>query len=670
MGLGKQRGLGGKRWWAWGLVGWALALGIALWPLASWSNPNPLSPSSTDPADQVAPPGLRVEPGNGPIVTFLSVTMQQELLSLMGRFESAFLATASQELEPFPGVTLPTTRAGNGDRRSDQQPAMGIARALLRDWPRLMGQEAFGEIRDRWLAARQALWRDFPQGRPFAPPEIRAVWLDRGTLVEAGSAEGLAEVFDRLALAGINTVFVETLNAGYPIYPSAIAPQQNPLIQGWDPLATAVDLGHERAMAVHAWIWVFATGNQMHNRILNQPQSFLGPVLTAHPTWAGRDNRNRVIPPDQTKPFLDPANPDVRAYLLALEEEIITQYPVDGLQLDYIRYPFQDPGANRTYGYGQAARQQFRALTGLDPLNLSPRPTARTAAARAQQIEHWQQWTDFRIQQVTQFVEESAQLVRQRRPEIVLSTAVFALPTGERLQKIQQDWEDWARRGIVDWVVLMSYAQDSRALRSLIQPWVVTATYDRTLILPSIRLLNLSDAAVLDQLQSIRDLSTVGHALFAAANFQGTLPTMLQRTQGNPIQRHPQTHPFVTAQTRYRALQQEWQWLLNHGQLLIDRSNPQQWVQAVNELGNGLNTLARQPSASGAMAARSRLSNLRRSLDLAITLQVGSPDYRLEAWRQRINTLDRLLNYGAQLLTLSPGEERPSQARGPWDPSG
>ena len=159
----------------------------------------------------------------------------------------------------------------------------------------------------------------------------------------------------------------------------------------------------------------------------------------------------------------------------------------------------------------------------------------------------------------------------------------------------------------------------------------------------------------MDQLQSIRDLPTVGHALFAAANFQGTLPAMLQGTQGTPIQRHPQTQPFATAQARYRALQQEWQWLLNHGQLYLDRTHAQQWIQAVNDLGSALNTLARQPSEGGLLGVRSRLSSLRRSLDLTILgLEVGSPEYRREAWRQRLLSLDRLLNYGGRFLSASP----------------
>jgi uncharacterized lipoprotein YddW (UPF0748 family) len=66
-----------------------------------------------------------------------------------------------------------------------------------------------------------------------------------------------------------------------------------------------------------------------------------------------------MISVGQTKPFLDPANLEVREYLLNLYAEIFNRYQVDGLHLDYIHYPFQDPFCGRTYGYGKAAREKF-----------------------------------------------------------------------------------------------------------------------------------------------------------------------------------------------------------------------------------------------------------------------------------------------------------------------
>ena len=56
---------------------------------------------------------------------------------------------------------------------------------------------------------------------------------------------------------------------------------------------------------------------------------------------------------------LDPGNPRTDDYLLSIVEEIVTQYDVDGIHFDYIRYPdnrgqFPDDGMYRLYGKGQS----------------------------------------------------------------------------------------------------------------------------------------------------------------------------------------------------------------------------------------------------------------------------------------------------------------------------
>ena len=363
--------------------------------------------------------------------------------------------------------------------------------------------------------------------RPTNPAEIRSIWLDRETIVNAKSPQGLAKVFERFKAAGINTVFVETVNAGYPIYPSAVAPEQNPLTKGWDPLAAAVELGKTHNIEVHAWVWIFAAGNQDHNPLIGKPASYPGPILSAHPDWAGYDNKGNLIIPGQNKPFLDPANPEVRNYLHSLISEVVTHYDVDGIQLDYIRYPFQDPNASRLFGYGTAARAQFKDLTGVDPIQLSP-------TSQDQRIRYlWNQWTAFRTQQVTTFVAETAQRLRRHDPSLKLSAAVFADDTYKRQQTLQQDWEDWADQGLVDWIVLMSYASSTERFAELIRPWLVESSYRHTQVIPGIRLLNLPPSVAAGQLQMLQNTPAKGYALFAADNLNGEVQTMLSNLQRN-----------------------------------------------------------------------------------------------------------------------------------------
>ena len=619
-----------------------------------------LQGASSDPADQIAPPGLLVRPGDAPISYFFGLRMEKELDSLVGRYESALFAAnaASQPVE----VQLPASResvavtSDQKDRMASTDvatvstPALEAARQLKLDWPNLLATEAYGEARRRWLEVRDALWTEFPLDRPFAQAEVRAMWLDRGSIVRARSRAGLARLFDNMQTAGINTVFLETMNAGFPIYPSRVAPQQNPLTQGWDPLADAVELAHERNMDLHAWIWVFAAGNLRHNEILAQSDQFLGPSLAANPSWSGYDQAGSPIPLGQTKPFYDPANRQLRDYLLRLEEEIITTYDVDGLQLDYIRYPFQDPSDERTYGYGMAARRAFQRQTGIDPVNLTPLIDPWLPRAERDLLHDlWEAWNDFRIEQVTSFVAETSELVRRERPDITLSAAVFAMSEEERLLKIQQDWNTWAEQGLVDWIVLMSYAQDSNRFSELITPWVVDQTYDSTLVIPGLRLLSLPVPVMIDQLQTLRDMPAAGYALFATDNLNNRIQTTLNTTQGQHESLVPQRNPYATAADRYKALQREWNWLLANDIITLQPRLADRWVAEVNAVGVSLDALADNPNATTAIAVQAQVQDLSRGIGAGLTLDTTTTaEYRLNTWKNRLETINRFLAYGAK----------------------
>jgi uncharacterized lipoprotein YddW (UPF0748 family) len=617
------------------------------------------SPEAIDQLEQAV--GLDLAPNSNLVIdSNQALALQQELENLIGRVESAHLAAStyasngSQAISDNKPVYAPqalkeqqtqfaSTRLGAPALSTEQ--ALAQARVIAKNLPQLIAQKNYTLARQQWLMAKTTLWKQFPVDRRLAQPETRAVWLDRGTIVRAGSEQGLAEVFDRLAQAGINTVFFETVNASYPIYPSQVAPQQNPLTRGWDPLAAAVKLAHQRNMELHAWVWTFAASNQRHNEILNLNRDYPGPVLAAHPDWANYDNLGNMIPPGQSKPFFDPANPELRQYLLKLYEEIVTRYQVDGLQLDYIRYPFQDPFAGRTYGYGKAARAQFQQLTGVDPVNISPA-----------QPDLWQKWTAFRTQQVDSFVAQLSQELRQKRRDLILSVAVFPLPELERIQKLQQHWEVWAKQGDIDLIVPMTYALDTSRFQQLAQPWIASTQLGSALLVPGIRLLSLPTIGAFDQLQLIRDLPVSGYALFAADNFNNELDKLLSRTQGKvqtatsePI---PFRQPFQTAAVRYTALQREWKFVLQNDQLQIPAKEISDFNNQAEVLQSALNNLAASPSASKLLGARASLTRFQSQFRVLMSREVIQNSYQVKVWEYRLVAIERLLRYGERRVQL------------------
>ncbi|MGB5714789.1 MAG: family 10 glycosylhydrolase [Waterburya sp.] len=578
--------------------------------------------------------------------------MTQELEGLIGRFKTTLLTADAnhsklnistneviqQILEQRTIIDKQNQKqiAKSNYRNSHQ--ALQLAVQKLETFRSLASQRRFAEAQEEWSTAQKVLWDNYPSNSPIAESEVRGMWLDRGTIVKSKSEADLVEIFDRMALAGINTVFFETLNSSYTIYPSQVAPQQNPLVKGWDPLRAAVKLAHERGMELHAWVWTFAAGNQRHNTILNLPRNYLGPVLSQRPHWAITDHEGSRVQYSSGKVFLDPANPEVREYLLSLVTELATNYQIDGIHLDYIRYPFQSPTGKITYGYGIAARQQFQELTGVDPIELNPSHSL------------WSKWTEFRIEQVDNFVGSVSQNLKQLRPELTLSTAVFPMPQRERLSKIQQSWEKWVRKEWIDMLVPMTYAKDTGKLHSLTNPLLSEFDHGKALLLPGIRLLNISEVVALDQMQLLRGMSTQGYALFAAENLNPRLTTIFNSTQGERTRESkkplPHREPFRATLSRYQGLQQEWNFFLTQNSPAIEDTILRKWGQQADQLRLELQNLIDEPSGRNFFSAQITLNSLRRQFPSWMEQTKDVDAYQAKVWQSRLDTLDRLLSYG------------------------
>jgi uncharacterized lipoprotein YddW (UPF0748 family) len=575
--------------------------------------------------------------------------MTGELEGLLGRFESSLLTvdanhsnidlSTTKTIERLLSRQVKENKSKSSDsNNSPAHQALAKARDNFQRFLTLIDQRNYSQARRKWLDSRKTLWDNYPTDGQLAQSEIRAMWLDRGTIVKAKSEADLAVVFDRMAKAGINTVFFETVNSGYTIYPSRVAPEQNPLTKGWDPLQAAVKLAHERDMELHAWVWTFAAVNQRHNTILNLPAIHLGPVLSRHPDWVMSDRDGNAFDYNASKAFLDPANPEVRHYVSSLLEEIADSYQVDGLHLDYIRYPFQNPTGTITYGYGKAAREQFQQMTGKDPVDIQLSDPL------------WSQWTGFRIKQVDNFVETVSQTLKQKHPKLVLSTAVFSMPRQGRLLKIQQHWEEWIRQGWIDMLVPMTYALDTDRLQELANPVIEEIKEGNALLLPGIRLLNVPDVVAVDQMQLLRGMPTEGFSLFAAENLNPNLEQIFNRTQGSSkkdvLEPLPHREPFKAGLSRYLSLQKEWNFFISNDRLAIDEVILRKWGEQADRLASDWQKLADEPSTKHLLSTQLALTTFRRDFPQWMADSKNISPYQARVWQNRLATLDRLLGYG------------------------
>lgn len=177
--------------------------------------------------------------------------------------------------------------------------------------------------------------------QPQAPKhEVRAVWLTTiggidwphsyamtPQAVEKQKRE-LCDILDRLQKVNINTILIQARIRGTVIYDTNEEPWDGCLSghpgtgPGYDALAFAIQECHRRGMECHAWVVTIPCGKWNAMGCKSLRDKFPGMVLKA-----GEDG------------FLDPSNPKTGDYLAKICGDITRRYDVDGIHLDYIRFP-------------------------------------------------------------------------------------------------------------------------------------------------------------------------------------------------------------------------------------------------------------------------------------------------------------------------------------------
>lgn len=221
------------------------------------------------------------------------------------------------------------------------------------------------------------------------------------------------DALKRLSESGIKTVFFLAKDPwGYAYYKSDVLPR-NPRYS-WDPLAYITKKARDYGISVHVYINVLSEGEREPNSYLND-----------HPGWAVEDSQGRITG------WVDPRAEEHISRMVAIIEEILDNYDVDGIQLDRIRLP------------GDAGR-----------IPLSEAEFYRRYGMRPS--EDVEKWNAFIRESITDIVRRIRDAIKKKNKDLRLSAAVIPDPDRARLV-FGQDWPAWIKRGYVDFAVIMSY---------------------------------------------------------------------------------------------------------------------------------------------------------------------------------------------------------------------
>ncbi len=310
-----------------------------------------------------------------------------------------------------------------------------------------------------------------------APPVVRGLWVSRAAM---SSPAAVTRVVDDAAANKFETLVVQVRGRGDAYYRSKFEPRAASLGSqpaSFDPLGLTISLAHARGLKVHAWVAVNLVGSA------TDPPTASSHVVTRHPEWLmvpralGQELANadplspgyigrlarmiRTRPADVEGLYVSPISPDAALHMVAVALDIVRSYDVDGLHLDYIRYPASD------FDYSRLSLAAFRDDTWRF---VDADERARLDRVARDDVFAWVdmfpvRWAAFRRARLTSLVQRLRTTIRQEKPDLLFSAAVR--PNAQEAATARfQDWRLWLDEGLIDVAVPMMYTTDETQFRT------------------------------------------------------------------------------------------------------------------------------------------------------------------------------------------------------------
>jgi uncharacterized lipoprotein YddW (UPF0748 family) len=353
--------------------------------------------------------------------------------------------------------------------------------------------------------------------------QTRALWVTRATLA---NPESIKEMVNAAEAGGFNTLLVQVRGRGDAYYAGSIEPRAAELVSkpAFDPLATVIEQARTKGLEVHAWVAVNLVSSSVslpasrEHVIYRAPEWLMVPRELAgemkkidlrSPAYLGRLARwTRAHSSTVEGLYTSPLHPAAQDHTAAVIGEIASKYAVDGIHLDYIRFPNDD------FDYSPAAMEQFKNAV-LPSLNDSERreATAREPLDPAAYPNLFpERWDDFRRSRLTALVVKIRTAVKAARPNVVFSAAV--LPDAQEAYTHRlQDWRGWIDRSLLDVICPMAYTTEPAIFQKQIA--AARAHAGSRPVWAGIGAYQLTPSQTLSHIATARKLGAAGIILFS-----------------------------------------------------------------------------------------------------------------------------------------------------------
>lgn len=270
--------------------------------------------------------------------------------------------------------------------------------------------------------------------QPMAMPSpVKAVWVAR---FHYHYPDDVRAIIRNCAQLGFNTVLWQVRGQGTVAYASKIEPwsaEYGHRDPGFDPLQIAVEEAHRHGLRIEAWF------NVLPGWKGTKPPPIKSQLWHTHPHWFLHDATGKRQPLGDFYVILNPCLPEVRRYITSLIDELVTNYDVDGVHLDYVRYAWETTAnAHKLYPRDPVTLRLYGQQTGQQP------------------DDDPQAWNHWRANQLTRLVSDIHATLERCRPGATLTAAVSPDPQ-RAYHAFLQNAVGWLRAGLIDAAMPMAY---------------------------------------------------------------------------------------------------------------------------------------------------------------------------------------------------------------------
>lgn len=286
----------------------------------------------------------------------------------------------------------------------------------------------------------------------LAAQQYRAYWAD-GFNRGFKTAAQVDQMIEDVEASRGNAIFMQARLRANSFYLESLEPlaEDSTWSTSFDALKYLIERAHAKGIEVHAWftitpIWFSTAPPRDARHIFNR----FGPSAQGEDMWMTVGSSGRVSPN-----YVDPGHPGVARHTSDVILHVVKNYDVDGVHLDYIRYP-EPIGDSGDHGYNPTALDRFNRL--------------QLRAGRPRSTEAV--WTDWRRAQVTNFVRQVYLRVNEVKPQVKVTGAFISWGNGplndagfrgtDAFATVYQDWRGWLEEGIIDIAMPMHYFAEPR----------------------------------------------------------------------------------------------------------------------------------------------------------------------------------------------------------------